>query len=181
MRRPAEPAELAPCSKGADQNQGPSPISGEPTAFTATIAATMWPARGHRAGRAQAALHRRRGRARACAHGASANGSALGREGGGVAKVAIGREPAPVLVAAICQIENDRLRHQRDQRAAQPRPRPCSRSAACTPPAASSPKAEPPDSTIASTAGTGVISGASNAVSRLPGAPPRMLTEATAG
>ena len=48
------------------------------------------------------------------------------------------------------------------------KPRPCSRSQACTPEAASSPKAEPPDSTMASMPST-VCAGSSSAVSRVPG------------
>src|SRR5208337_3647144 len=49
-----------------------------------------------------------------------------------------------------------------------------------TPPAASRPKAEPPDRTKASTCST-IISGSSNAVSRTAGAPPLIAIEATAG
>ena len=49
-----------------------------------------------------------------------------------------------------------------------------------TPPAASRPKAEPPDRTNASTCST-IISGSSNAVSRTAGAPPWIAIEATAG
>ena len=60
------------------------------------------------------------------------------------------------------------------------KPRPCSRSQACTPEAVSSPKAEPPDSAMASMPST-VCAGSSNAVSRVPGPPPRTSIEATAG
>ena len=57
---------------------------------------------------------------------------------------------------------------------------PFSRSAACTPDAASRPKAEPPDSTMALTAST-ELCGSSRSVSRVPGAPPSTCTPATAG
>jgi hypothetical protein len=58
--------------------------------------------------------------------------------------------------------------------------RSCPRRRACTPAAASSPKAEPPEeSTSASIAWT-VFSGASRSVSRVPGPPPRTSTAATA-
>src|SRR5712691_3638553 len=60
------------------------------------------------------------------------------------------------------------------------KPRPTTASHSITPAAASRPKADPPDSTIASTRSTRV-SGARSSVSRLPGAPPRTSTEATAG
>src|SRR5262245_31573755 len=60
------------------------------------------------------------------------------------------------------------------------KPRPRSASQACTPPPASSPKAEPPESVIASMAST-VLTGSSRASSRVPGPPPRTSTEATAG
>ena len=60
------------------------------------------------------------------------------------------------------------------------KPRPCAASQSMTPAAASSPNAEPPDSTIASTRSTSVA-GPSSSVSRLPGAPPRTSTAATAG
>ena len=53
-------------------------------------------------------------------------------------------------------------------------------SAACTPDAASSPKAEPPDSTMALIAST-ELCGSSRSVSRVPGAPPSTCTPATAG
>ena len=59
-------------------------------------------------------------------------------------------------------------------------PRPSARSRSTTPDAASSPKADPPDSTSASTAGTS-RPGASRSVSRVPGAPPRTSTPATNG
>src|SRR5664280_2024392 len=58
------------------------------------------------------------------------------------------------------------------------KPRPCSRSHDCTPEAASSPKAEPPDSAMASMPST-VCAGSSKAVSRVPGPPPRTSTLAT--
>src|SRR4029434_883360 len=54
-------------------------------------------------------------------------------------------------------------------------PRPCSRSQACTPDAASRPKADPPDKTMASMLST-VSAGSSRAVSRVPGPPPRTST-----
>jgi hypothetical protein len=60
------------------------------------------------------------------------------------------------------------------------KPRPCSLSQACTPDAASRPKAEPPDNVMASMPST-VCAGSSNAVSRVPGPPPRKSIEATAG
>jgi hypothetical protein len=39
------PPNSAPRSKGAAQNHGPSPIVGDPTAFTTTMAPTVWPVR----------------------------------------------------------------------------------------------------------------------------------------
>ena len=68
-----------------------------------------------------------------------------------VAELAIGRVAAPVLVAA-GRAGRTGSRPARSARAprAPAKPRPCSRSQACTPEAASSPKAEPPDSTMAS-------------------------------
>src|SRR3954447_17292468 len=60
------------------------------------------------------------------------------------------------------------------------KPRPCSASQACTPPAASSPSAEPPDSAMASISWT-VLSGLRRPSSRVPGPPPRTSIEATAG
>src|SRR6185503_16663383 len=60
------------------------------------------------------------------------------------------------------------------------KPRPCSASHACTPDAASSPKADPPESAMASTPCT-VCAGSRSAVSRVPGPPPRTSMEATAG
>jgi len=60
------------------------------------------------------------------------------------------------------------------------KPRFCSFSQACTPDAASRPKAEPPASAIASMPST-VCAGSSSADSRVPGPPPRTSIEATAG
>ncbi len=60
------------------------------------------------------------------------------------------------------------------------KPRPAAASHSMTPAAASRPKAEPPDSTTASTRST-KVSEESNSVSRLPGAPPRTSTDAVAG
>ena len=60
------------------------------------------------------------------------------------------------------------------------KPRPCSASQACTPPAASSPSAEPPESAMPSMLST-VLSGLSAASSRVPGPPPRTSIAATAG
>ena len=57
----------------------------------------------------------------------------------------------------------------RTEPTANPRPMPCSTS--CTPDAAASPKAEPPDSTSASTLST-VRAGSRRSVSLVPGAPP---------
>ena len=132
-----------------------------------------------RRGRADAALEVDRG-------GAEAGADAAEREiraGGfrrGVAELAIGRVAAPVLVAAGEQVEQDGARHDRHARLAHRKPRPCSRSQACTPEAASSPKAEPPDSTMASMPST-VCAGSSSAVSRVPGPPPRTSTLAATG
>src|SRR3990170_1397955 len=58
------------------------------------------------------------------------------------------------------------------------RPRPWPRRKEPPPPAASRPNSEPPESTTASMLVT-VISGSSRAVSRLPGAPPRVTPDAT--
>ena len=60
------------------------------------------------------------------------------------------------------------------------KPRPAAARASITPDAASSPKAEPPESTSASTLSTS-RSGASRSVSRVPGAPPMTCTAATNG
>src|SRR5262249_27646710 len=59
-------------------------------------------------------------------------------------------------------------------------PRPCARRAAWAPPAASSPNAEPPESTMASIAST-VFSSARRSVSCVPGPAPRTSTAAAAG
>ena len=60
------------------------------------------------------------------------------------------------------------------------KPRPCSASQACTPPPASSPNAEPPESAMASIRST-VLARSSSAPSRVPGPPPRTSIAATAG
>ena len=60
------------------------------------------------------------------------------------------------------------------------KPRPCSRNMDCTPDAASSPKAEPPDNTSASTLSTEFL-GDSSSVSRVPGPPPITWTLAIVG
>src|SRR5262245_20234015 len=60
------------------------------------------------------------------------------------------------------------------------KPRPRSRSSACTPAPASRPKAEPPDSTTASMR-SAVRCGSSRSVSRVAGAPPRTSTATVAG
>ena len=131
--------------------------------------------------RTETALHRRGRGARRPRRRCRVRSRGRSRSRRGVAQVAIRREPAPVLVAAI---ERGRTGSPaaRSARGQSPTamPRPCSRSAACTPPAASSPNADPPDSTIASTVST-VLCGASRSVSRPPGAPPSTLTDATAG
>src|SRR5208282_6015594 len=57
------------------------------------------------------------------------------------------------------------------------KPRPFSLSHACTPDAASRPKAEPPASAMASMPST-VCAGSSRAVSRVPGPPPRKIDRA---
>ena len=131
-----------------------------------------------RRGRADAALERRGGRAESRADAAEREVGARGFRRL-VAELAIGRIAAPVLVAAIEQVEQDRAPARSAPRASRIRkPRPCSRSQACTPEAASSPKAEPPDSTMASMPST-VCAGSSKAVSRVPGPPPRTSTLAT--
>ncbi len=58
-------------------------------------------------------------------------------------------------------------------------PMPCSSSQRTAPLAASNPNALPPESTIACTCWT-VLTGSSRSVSRVPGAPPRTSTPATA-
>src|SRR5260370_480782 len=60
------------------------------------------------------------------------------------------------------------------------KPRACSASQACTPPPASSPNAEPPESAMASIRST-VLATSSSAPSRVPGPPPRTSIAATAG
>ena len=68
---------------------------------------------GRRRSRADAALEIGRGRAHAGA-GASEGERAGGRSGCGIAEIAIGRKPAPGLVAAVQQIEADRAGHDRN-------------------------------------------------------------------
>ena len=97
-----------------------------------------------------------------------------------VAEFAIGGIAAPVLVAAIEQVEhdcagNDRHHAHRESEAAA-----LLAQEACTPDAASRPKAEPPDNTMASMPST-VCAGSSRAVSRVPGPPPRTSTLAVTG
>ena len=60
------------------------------------------------------------------------------------------------------------------------KPRPCSVSQPCMPPAASRPNAEPPASAMPSMPST-VLTGSSRALSRVPGPPPRISSDATAG
>src|SRR4029453_15716210 len=59
-------------------------------------------------------------------------------------------------------------------------PRPCSRRRACTPPPASSPNAEPPESAMASIRST-ERPASNRSASRVAGPPPRMSTDATTG
>ena len=90
-----------------------------------------------------------------------------------VAELAIGRIAAPVLVAAVEQVEQDRLRHDRHAHARRPgsrRPARAARPARRA--AASRPKAEPPESTIASTPLDRHCRARGASVSRVPGAPP---------
>ena len=167
-------------SNGAAQKWGPCPTLTLPHALTATSAPTMCAIAGACRGRAQPALEVDGGCAEACSSRSQGKVGAS-RRGGGVAEIAIGREAAPVLVAAIEHIEqrgaaHDRYAHIRRSR----NPRPRSRSSACTPVAASRPNAEPPERTTASTRST-VRCGSSRSVSRVPGAPPRTSTLATAG
>ena len=76
---------------------------------------------------------------------------------------------APVLVAAVEQVEQDRARHDRHDHGADRESRvPARAGSSCAPPGASRPNAEPPESTIASTRST-VCSGRSSSVSREPG------------
>ena len=110
----------------------------------------------------------------------SAN-SAAGARRGDTAEPAIGRRVLPSAAAGKGEVEDDRRRHDRHAHVAHLQSRaPFAARHSMTPPAASSPKAEPPDSTTASTRSTSVP-GPSNSVSRLPGAPPRTSTAATAG
>ncbi len=103
-------------SNGAAQNHGPSPTVTLPTALTTASAATVTPLVGLRGGGAEAALAdwrwSRPGRRRRC----RARNRRCGAGGRGVAEIAIGREAAPRLVAAVEQIEADRARHDRDHR-----------------------------------------------------------------
>ena len=74
---------------------------------------------GARRGRAEPALDGGRGGAGAGAHRAEREGARPGRPGGRVAEVAVGREPAPILVAPVQQVEQDGAAGQRHQGAAQ--------------------------------------------------------------
>ena len=88
-----------------------------PAAFTAAMAPTTWPIGGWRRGGADAALAIDRHRAGA---GADAAEREIETGGGGrrIAELAIGREAAPILVAAVEEIEQDRGRHDRHPRGA---------------------------------------------------------------
>jgi len=121
-----------------------------PTAFTTAIAATMWPLRDIALAEPRPPFTLRWWR-RCGATLPSAKCRRWGL-GGGVAEVAIGGEQIPVLVAAVQQIEDDRLRHDRHQRAADREAATWARNAACTPRRRRARNTEPPESTIASTA-----------------------------
>jgi hypothetical protein len=112
------------------------------------------------AGRAKAALHRRRGRAGTRAHCSQDEPARPGGDGGGVAEVAIGEKRPQSLSPPFSKSIRIACGTTGICTSRMASPRPCSRNAACTPPAASSPKADPPDSTKASTCST-IISGSS--------------------
>ena len=98
----------------------------------------------------------------------------------GVAEIAIGRETPQALLPPFSRSKQIAPGTIGMTASRMRRPRPCSASQACTPPAASSPSAEPPESAMASIAST-VLAGSSRPSSRVPGPPPRTSIEATAG
>ena len=114
--RPRPPNSL-PRSKGAAQKCGPPPITAEPTALTTASAPTVMPSARLRRGRAKTALEVDDGGAEPCADAAEGE-VRRGGSGRRIAEFAIGRIAAPVLVAAVQQIEQDRRRHDRHARVA---------------------------------------------------------------
>ena len=149
--RDGETAPNSPaCSNGQAQNTGLPGRVTAPSELTAASAPTV-PVRRDERRAAEAALERAGGGAEA---GAGVAERELGRGGGAgaAAELAIGRQLAPGLVAAVVQVEQDRRRHDRDAGIGRAKPLPCAASQAMAPPAASRPKAEPPLSTTACTA-----------------------------
>ena len=98
-----------------------------------------------------------------------------------IAELAIGRKAAPVLVAAVEEIEQDRRRHDRHPRGAH---RKAAALLAAARPARRrrhrGRRPSRPTSVMASMPST-VCAGSSSAVSRVPGPPPRMSIEPIAG
>ncbi len=169
------------CSNGAAQKCSPSPTFVTPTALTTAIAATMDAIRRAGRGRADAAFE-------CCGRCAKARANAAKREdaiargcGRCIAKIAVrGRSRPQFLLPPLSRSNTTAPGTIGISASRTARPRPCSASHACTPPPASIPNAEPPDSANASTRST-VLARSSNAPSRVPGPPPRTSIAATAG
>ena len=174
------PPNSASCSNGAAQNHGPPPITTEPAALTAASAPIVMPVRRDRRCRADAALEVDGGGAEA---GADAAERELGGGGCGrrIAEVAIGREAAPVLVAAGQQVEQDRARHDRHPGGAHRKA-----AAALAQPGLDAAAGFEPEGRAARQArcrrcARPSSAGSSRSVSRVPGPPPRTSMLATAG
>ena len=168
-----------PSRRARPRTRAPSPWVTSPTAFTATSAPTVVAILQHQRGRPEPALQRR-GQGPGARPGGAEGEIRRCRAKGRRAQGGIGRD-VPALVAAVGQIEQDRGRARwAPDCPPAANPRPAARSAAVTPEAASSPKADPPDRTSASTRST-VLSGARRSVSRVPGAPPMTWTAAVNG
>ena len=104
-------------SNGAAQKCGPSPITALPAALTTASAPTVMPSRVSAEAEPRPPL---RSAVVAPSAGADAAEREIGCGAGGrrIAELAIGRIAAPVLVAAVEQVEQDRRRHDRHPRGA---------------------------------------------------------------
>ena len=174
------PPNSSSSSNGAAQNHGPSPTVTLPTALTTASAADHDAAFGLRRSGAEPALEIGGGRAEAGADAAQREIGAR-RARCGVAEIAIGREAAPCLVAAVEQIEADRARDDRNNRLAD------SQAPALfgKPGLHAARGVQPKRRAAGERDGVDRLDGAfgfeERASSRVPGPPPRTSIEATAG
>ena len=115
--RPRPPNSLLR-SNGAAQKCGPPPITAEPAALTIASAPTVMPSRGSADAEPSAALQIRRWSRQGPRPRCRARNPSAACAAAGIAELAIGRIAAPILVAAVQQIEQDRARHDRHKRLA---------------------------------------------------------------